>query len=194
MTSQLQITYGKPQMFDNLLPQPLFAALVAGMQKIGWQFGWRAPGNPEARYWHHEVGYSEKDNFYDVSARVRQHPLPAFAAYMDWLRSNLVPPETRILRFYLNAHTFGTDGWPHTDTDRNGELTTILFLNSEWRPEWAGETVIFDEKGDILKAVLPQANRLLTFPSHMLHAPRPLSRACTLLRVVLVVKIGPPAG
>lgn len=194
MAVELELLYSKPQVFDNVLPQQLYDQLVDATRKIGWQFGWRAPGNSDARYWHHEVGFGEKANVEDVSARVREHPLKPFVEFMDWLRSNLVPPETPILRYYLNGHTYGTDGWPHTDTDRTDELTAILYLNPEWRGEWGGETVVFNEHGDIAGSVLPRANRLMTFPSNLLHAPRPLARACGALRVVLVVKLGPPGG
>jgi len=194
MTGQTTIDYSSPRLFDNLLPHPLYDELVAASQQIGWHFGWRAPGRNDARYWHHEVGFGEKDNVEDVYPRVRQHPVSAFAGFADWLRSTLVPPDTRILRYYLNAHTYGTDGWPHTDTDRPGELTAVLFLNPVWRPEWAGETVIFDGNGNISASVLPRANRLLVFPSDLLHAPRPLARACGALRVVLVIKMAAPAG
>jgi Rps23 Pro-64 3,4-dihydroxylase Tpa1-like proline 4-hydroxylase len=89
----------------------------------------------------------------------------------------------------MNAHTFGTDGWPHTDTDRTGEQTAILYLNDEWKPEFCGETVIFNQHGDILVSVLPKPNRILAFPANLLHAPRPLSKEYAGLRVVLVVKM-----
>jgi hypothetical protein len=54
--------------------------------------------------------------------------------------------------------------------------------------------VVFNAKGDIKSAVLPRPNRLLSFPSDRLHAPRPLSKAFEGLRVVLVVKLGSPDG
>ena len=193
-TNQSTIQYGPVQVFDDLLPAPLYQALMQAAGRVGWRFGWNTPSNPHSRYWHHEVGHGAKANTADVSERVRQHPLPAFAQYADWLRSHLVSPQTRLLRFYLNAHTYGTDGWPHTDTDRGEELTTVLYLTSPWKPEWCGETVVFNPQGDIEAAVLPRPNRLLSFPSDRLHSPRPLSKAYEGLRVVLVVKLGPPNG
>ena len=186
---QLYIDYGKVQVFDNLLPAELYMDLLKASHRVGWQFGWNTPSNPNTRYWHHEVGHGRKDNTLDVTEQVGKHPLKVFSQFLEWLRANLVTPETRLLRFYLNAHTYGTDGWPHTDTDREGELTAVLYLNPEWKPEWCGETVVFDRRGDIAAAVLPRPNRLLSFPSHQLHAPRPLSKVFEGLRVVLVVKL-----
>lgn len=192
--SNLKIAYGRVQVFDNILPGPLYRELVTASGRVGWRFGWRAPGSAEARYWHHEVGFGQKANTLDISGNVRKHPIRAFATYMDWLKTHLVPEDTQVLRYYLNAHTYGTDGWPHTDTDRAEELTAVLYLNPEWKPEWGGETVIFNEAEDIEAAIVPRANRLLTFPSNRLHAPRPLSKAFTGMRAVLVIKFASTSG
>ena len=189
-----RIRYGNVQIFDDLLPVDLYRKLLGTLPRIPWRFGWNTPSNPNHRYWHHEVGNGSKSNMEDVSDNVRRHPAKVFAEYQEWLLGALVPPETKVLRYYLNAHTFGTDGWPHTDTDREEELTTVLSLTSQWKPEWCAATVVFARKKDIEAAVLPRPNRLLAFPSDRLHCPRPLSKAFEGLRVVLVVKLGAPTG
>lgn len=186
-----RMTYGTIQTFDELVPGSIYEHLLAAAGRIGWRYGKTNSGNTLTRYWHHEVGRGEKHNLDDVSETVGMHPLRAFSVYQDWLRSKLVPSDTKILRYYLNAHTYGTDGWPHTDTERTGELTSVLYLVPAWKPEWGGETVVFNNSGDIETSVLPRPNRLLVFPSDRLHSPRPLSRAFTGLRIVLVVKMGP---
>jgi SM-20-related protein len=189
-----QVIYGKAQIFDDLVPEPLLRQLLVAVPRIRWQFGWHTNSNRQARYWHHEIGGGGKENEEDVSAAVAGHRLPIFAQYLDWLRSTLVPEDTKVLRFYLNAHTYGTEGWPHTDTERREEMTAILYLATTWKPEWCGETVVFDANGDIEAAVMPRVNRLLIFPSDRLHAPRPLSKAFPGLRVVLVAKLGAARG
>ena len=191
---ELKVKYGAVQIFDDVVPVDMYKELLIATRRVPWLFGWNTPSNPSSRYWHHEIGYGRKENMLDISANVKKHPLPIFSQYQDWLRSSLIPNDSKILRFYLNAQTYGTDGWPHTDTDRNDELTGVLYLNEGWKPEWGGETVVFDDSGDIQAAVIPRANRLLTFPSNKLHAPRPLSKAFEGLRVVLVVKIGAANG
>lgn len=187
--SDISIDYGKTQVFDDAVPEVLYKELEKAATRVGWHFGWFA-SVPHARYWHHEISGGKKANIEDVSEAVRKHRLPVFGQYVDWLKSAVVPEDTRLLRMYFNGHTFGTDGSPHTDTDREGELTTILYLNPGWKPEFGGETVIFDDSGNIADAVMPKANRLLAFPSNKLHAPRPLSKLFPLLRVVLVAKLG----
>lgn len=188
---QLTLQPERVHVFDDVLPQALSRELLALAMRIPWRFGWNTPSNPGHRYWHHEVGQGRKSNTSDISNNVRRHPERALTLYLDWLLTRLVPDDARVLRFYLNAHTYGTDGWPHTDADRPGEVTVVTYLNDGWKPEWSGETVVFNDRGDISAAVLPRANRLLVFPSNRVHAPRPLSKAFEGLRVVLVAKFGP---
>lgn len=192
---QFNLEYGQVQVLDNAVPVDMYNELLhAAFSQIGWKFGWNTPSNPHNRYWHHEVGYGTKKNINDISDNVKKHRLPIFDCYQDWLKSHILPENTRILRYYLNAHTFGTDGWPHTDTDRTDELTAVLYLTETWKPQWCGETVVFDQQGDIAKAALPKANRLLIFPSNYLHSPRPLAKVFQGMRVVLVTKFGSPTG
>lgn len=180
------------QVLDDVVPGELYQALLDASMRIGWRFGWNTPANPNQLYWHHEVAGGRKSNTEDRSAEVEKHPLRSFAAYQNWLLERFVPNGSRILRFYLNAHTYGTDGWPHTDCDRPGEVTAVLYLVPAWQAGWGGETVVFNPQGEISHAVLPRPNRIVSFPSDWLHAPRPLSRAFGGLRVVLVVKMGLP--
>jgi len=101
-----------------------------------------------------------------------------------------------LLRSYINAYTFGTDGYAHQDdtwiSKNFGEdalsETIIIYLNETWNIDWAGETVIFDQELEIEKSVLPKYGRILVFDSNKLHAARPISRACSDLRSVLVFK------
>jgi SM-20-related protein len=181
------------QCIDGAIPAALYTQLLQSLASVGWRFGWNTDSNPENRYWHHEVGRGAKNNVEDVSRIVAQHPIKAFAAFQDWMLQAFLPEGSRILRFYLNAHTYGTDGWPHVDTERTGdEVTAVTYLVSrKWEPGWGGETVVFDESAnDIERAVMPARNRIFSFPSRRLHCPRPLSRNFGGLRVVLVIKAG----
>lgn len=189
----ISIDYGTVQVFDDAVPSDLYAELAETIPRLNWQWGWRSR-LAEARYWHHELSGGGKATVEDNAETVRRHPTQAFARYVDWLRSEVVPAETRLLRLYFNAHTFGTDGSPHTDAERDNEVTLVLFMNQIWRAEYGGETVIFDAAGEIERSVMPKPNRLLTFPSNRLHGPRPLSKLFLGLRVVFVAKLGAAAG
>lgn len=93
-----------------------------------------------------------------------------------------------LIRCYLSAYTYGTDGYVHADSDRPDEHTTIVYLNDYWESDWAGETVFLDGAGDVVKSVLPKANRVVIFPSRVQHAGRSVSRKCPVLRQALIFK------
>lgn len=101
-----------------------------------------------------------------------------------------------LLRVYINGYTYGTDGYAHTDEHGINSIhgknsaaeTAVVYLNKEWDIDWCGETVIFDDNKEITASVLPKYGRVLVFNSDMLHAARPLSRACTKLRTILAIK------
>lgn len=193
MKNILKATQDQVNIYDDVVPAKLYQELMDVSRTLNWTFGWTTTSNTAMRYWHHEVGFGEKENTEDISSKISHHPLAVFDLYRIWLTTHVVAADSKILRFYLNGHTFGTDGWPHVDSDRPGELTTVLYLTSHWLPAWGGETVVFDPAGDIAVASQPRPNRLLTFPSHLLHAPRPLHKAFNDLRVVLVVKLATAA-
>src|SRR5258707_1275606 len=87
-----------------------------------------------------------------------------------------------LIRCYLNGYTYGTDGYFHSDSNRADEHTVIVFMNDEWEPDWAGETVFLDERGDIVRSVLPKRNRAIIFAARLRHAGRGVSRKCVELR------------
>jgi SM-20-related protein len=177
----------RPHWIDDAIPDSINQGLLALAPKLVWTYGWSTLENKSARYWHHEVGFGAKDNTKCVRDNVSRHPARVLHSYVDWLQERVIGPSA-LLRYYLNAHTYGVDGAPHTDTDRSGEVTVVTYLTSTWDPRWAGSTCIYDDKGDIKHAVLPRSNRLLIFPSELLHGPEPLSRFFGGLRIVLVAK------
>jgi SM-20-related protein len=105
-----------------------------------------------------------------------------------------------LYRSYINGYTFGTDGYAHQDdswiSKKFGEEaqaeTMIMYLNPTWDIDWGGETVVYDNlshtDNDIAQAVLPKFGRVFVFKSMKYHASRPLSRVCTELRSVFVIK------
>lgn len=93
-----------------------------------------------------------------------------------------------LIRCYLNGYTYGTDSYFHFDSQRPDEHTTIVYMNDYWDPDWAGETVFLDVHDEILKSVLPKANRAIIFPANVKHAARGVSRQCPVLRKTLIFK------
>lgn len=98
------------------------------------------------------------------------------------------------MRCYANAHTFGIEGYPHTDSRKPGNVTTIFYINPQWKPEWAGETVFINDLGDIAHAVLPRPGRAVVFDGTIVHSARAVTRLCPALRVTLMFKTRAPGA
>jgi len=95
--------------------------------------------------------------------------------------------DTKLLRCYINAHTYGVDGYTHKDSHRDDEWTIVIYLIDNWNIDWAGETIVVDD-GEIVKSVIPKRNRALIFPGNNIHAARAVSRTCFSLRRTLMFK------
>jgi hypothetical protein len=116
-----------------------------------------------------------------------------------WKKINqIIPSQTgrprTLVRAYINGYTYGTDGYAHRDDEwikakhNIDSETFIVYLNEKWDKDWAGETVIYNEDGEIEKSVLPKHGRILIFDSTKQHAARPLSRLYKGLRLIMTFK------
>lgn len=90
----------------------------------------------------------------------------------------------------MNAHTYGLEGYPHTDSVRLCDKTIVVYMNPTWRREWGGETMIYDGC-KIVHAELPKENCAIEFPGSAWHVARGVTRICPELRVTLVFKLAP---
>jgi hypothetical protein len=96
-----------------------------------------------------------------------------------------------LLRCYANAHTYGVEGYPHTDivdASQVDNYTAVVYLNPVWKKEWAGELVLFNAAGDTLCGILPKAGRAALIPGDIVHAARGVSRQCPAVRICVAFK------
>jgi len=82
------------------------------------------------------------------------------------------------------------EGYPHTDSIREHDKTLVIYLNENWKREWGGETIIYDQN-NIVHAELPKFNHGLVFPGNMYHVARSVSRICPNLRTTVMFKFCP---
>lgn len=177
--------------FDSKLPLKLLKNLNDEIKEMPLKYGWKSDKHDPHGHWTSKVISTNKKDTRDWRFKLDKDKFPACNDYVEWLTDN-VTGKNNLLRFYLSGHTYGIDGYPHTDCKRdNQEQTFVLYMTPGWKPEWAGETVVFNKNGDeIEKSVLPRFGRILTFPSQRLHAARAVSRKCNTLRLTLVCKLG----
>jgi Rps23 Pro-64 3,4-dihydroxylase Tpa1-like proline 4-hydroxylase len=99
-----------------------------------------------------------------------------------------MPTTPVLVRAYSNAHTYGVEGYIHRDSKFATDETCIIYVEKDWKAEWAGETVFLDDDDDVIKAVLPRYGRFTIFPGNIKHVGRGVSRVCPTIRRVLVLK------
>ena len=165
------------------LPQPLVEAVTNHVTTARWNHGWRSNTNMGYAHWNQDYVGCGTENGLEAAALL---PEPLSTAWTH-LRTTYFPG-ARLLRCYANAHTFGVEGYPHTDSRRLNDSTLVIYLNRDWRREWGGETMIYDGK-TILHAELPEFNTGLVFPGNRFHTARAVSRICPELRVTLMFKM-----
>lgn len=90
----------------------------------------------------------------------------------------------------VNHTRQGDSPMEHQDTyDASAQdVSLLLYLNPRWNLNFAGETVYFDEKGEIEFSVLPKFLRLAIHEGYIRHASRPPTPACTSSRYTLAIK------
>ena len=90
------------------------------------------------------------------------------------------------IRVYCNGHTHGIE--PHLHHD-DGDFTMIYYPILDWKPEWLGGTVIWNNKNnEIDKYVNYIGNRLFVFDAKLPQQAMPVSRQCYRLRTCVVFK------
>ncbi|AJW98260.1 2OG-Fe(II) oxygenase [Burkholderia gladioli pv. gladioli] len=95
------------------------------------------------------------------------------------------------LRVYANAHTYGVEGYVHTDSDdAENYFSTIYYAHPVWHRNWGGETVFYSrtEANAIIDTVYPEPGMAVTFPGAIPHCAKGPTRDCIDLRVTVVIK------
>ena len=97
-------------------------------------------------------------------------------------------PELELLQVRLTATPYGADACSHVDSTAPDEVTILVSANIEWDLNWGGETVLFNEDGEVIRTVIPKPGRAFVYRSAARHSVRPLARSCPALRYMLVMQ------
>lgn len=177
----------KIRCYDDQIPEQLLAECTTEVERRGWQYGWRS--NKMLGFGHWNIVLSDSK----VEREEVYHEVPqCIQALWDYIQPRFMPTTPVLVRSYANAHTFGVEGYIHKDSKFAEDETCVIYYEKDWKPEYAGETVFFNEDDDVIKAVLPRYGRMTIFPGNIPHAGRGVSRICPVARRVLVLK-GRPA-
>lgn len=157
--------------------------------QVLWTFGWQSSKDKTPfGHWNHDFLKTNRHNQDNKQAELLENTAlqPLHGVWQKLKATHL--QGHALVRCYANAHTFGVEGYPHVDSRKPGNYTTIFYLNPIWKPEWAGETVFMNDMGDIAHAVLPKPGRMVLFDGRITHAARAVTRICPAMRVTLMSK------
>jgi len=156
------------------------------LDTANWRYGWPSNKDVPFGHWNADFTHTPKHNSTDVSVRLPKQLVPIW----DILNKTFYNGQAKLVRCYANRHTHGTEGYIHTDSDRNGDQTCVINMDAEWNPMWGGETVFYSsDLQEIVKAVVPAYGRTTVFAGNIPHCAKPVSRICPTVRTTLMFKV-----
>jgi hypothetical protein len=173
-----------PTVIDNFLPDAIADPLFDYIKTLTWSYGWRSNFNVGYAHWNNDIAGVSTYNGIDIADRIQDKE----SLYQAWQHINAEYLKDYVLiRCYANAHTYGVEGYPHTDSVREDDVTVVIYMNRDWQREWGGETVVYD--GDnIIQSSTPMFNRAVLFKGNQHHSARGVTRTCPELRRTLMFK------
>lgn len=90
----------------------------------------------------------------------------------------------------VNSTQYGDSGFIHKD-GTNGftnTITCLIYLNDNWKPDYFGETVFYNDLEDACAISSLKYKRLVMFDGSINHSFRSPSRICNQKRLIMVAK------
>lgn len=167
---------------DNFFPADVAEDLFDYVRRMKWSYYWRSNNSMGYAHWNHDIAKAGTANGLNIEDRLNG----VVAEAWNFIKSSYLPDHI-LLRCYANAHTYGVEGYPHTDSRRSQDTTVVVYLNKDWRREWGGETLIYNGS-NIESATLPVFNRAVIFDANKWHCARGVTRICPEQRRTLMFK------
>ena len=158
-----------PYVIEDSIPKNMFWKVYEFMN---WQEGWVLNNKT-----YDECCLSFSKNILWSSS-------PEFIEVADYLKlkvQRVVKSNLTIERVLCNGQVTNQTSMFHTDP---GDLTLVLFTNSEWNAEWGGEFVCEDDRGK-LHYITYKPNRSVLIPALWQHQGFPPNRMTDQLRTSL---------
>lgn len=187
--------YSEPLISDNFLTENIINAVN---NKYGTYMKFGHVSNQTKEYDYGHFAYHIEKNTRAIPIDIKLFPEfekthPVLMDIIDGIQNVLGP--RGIVRSYIKQYVYGTDAYQHTDVTKNWENdceTVIIYLTPDWKPDYMGMTVIYDETGEeIVTSVVPKYNRLFAFDGRQPHSTCPLTRMCPVTKKILVFNLMP---
>lgn len=171
---------------DRLITPDQLKDCLSWLNMANWTYGWPSSKKVEFGHWNVDITNAAITNSTDVSDRLPAPFVPVWAS----INGKLFNDKAILVRSYSNRHTFGTEGYIHTDTPRPSDYTCIVYMDPEWNADWGGETLFYNkDKTSIISAVIPKFGRVVSFSGVIPHKASALSRVCSRVRTTLMFKV-----
>ena len=155
---------------DNFLEEHIAQLIDMQLREVSWKYDYDSVKGGSNKHWHIFLG----------------HNVGEIGEYVPIWNQISNKFDYEMERAYLNAHTHGIE--PHIHRD-DGDVTFIYYPRMDWKNEWGGGTVIYDnEISNITDHINYKGNRLIKFDAHLPHQAQPVSRECYQLRTCVVFK------
>jgi len=177
---------------QNFLPEDILNKIDDQIIKNRWGYGWKSDTTIAFGHWHIEYNLSPERSINENALGIEEYVPPILLEAWNYIKTNHLP-DYRLIRCYCNAHTFGTEGHPHYDSNRDGDRTVVIYLNKKWDCSMGGETMFYeDNREEVIHAELPKRNKAVIFPGNILHTATGVARLCPDLRMTLMFKAVAP--
>lgn len=158
------------KVYDGLVPEDLLQHAWNALNRPIWGFGLGT--FRESHYKHARTSIPMNDPMVEAFCKIIEPKLPY---------------KSRLIGVYANANRTGDADEVHKDGDEPGYPTAILYANPRWEPEWAGETVLYNEtKDEFVRSVYPRPGRIVIFDGRIWHNARVPTRHYGGIRVTVV--------
>ena len=182
--------------YDNLLEPHVAEMIDMEIKEISWKYDYNSHRDGVNKHWHTFCGHETIEEPYSFINYIWDATKIKYNFEEKYKVKNFK-------RVYCNGHTHGIE--PHMHRD-DGDFTMIYYPILDWKPEWLGGTVIWNEgEGssgssqsgvdylgasgmEIEKYVNYIGNRLFVFDAHLPHQAMAVSRQCYRLRTCIVFK------
>lgn len=174
------------KVLDNFFTEEILNELLLDYRNIQMKYGW--PSNKKTDphgHWNFDFGKCSSLNLADIKDKLPNN----LKKIENYIKDKVdILNDAILIRCYINGHTYGVDGYYHTDSDRPDEITFVFYLvNDKWKFDWGGETSFITPNEEVY-SVIPKKNRAVIFQANILHCARGVSRKYTGLRKTLMFK------
>jgi SM-20-related protein len=170
---------------ENLISHELLQKATIWLDNARWSFGWQSNKDIPYGHWNVDIAKTPKENTTDIKDKIPQE----FKDIWKEINKEVFNNQAALIRCYANRHTFGTEGFIHTDTTREQDHTVVIYLNEDWHANWGGETTFYNQDStEIIDSILPRYGRITIFPGTINHCVRPVSKICSKVRTTLMFK------